>query len=70
MSREIVIVTKNGKVYAGDEYRFNHYTRQFELHNYVVLVASITPDEIKEIKVGKVSENNIDDRGIEEEEGF
>ena len=62
MSREIVIVMKNGKIYAGDEYRFNHYTRQFELHNYVVLVASITPNEILEIRTGKISENNVDDR--------
>ena len=62
MSREIVIVTKNGNVYAGDEYRYNHHTRQFELHNYVVLVASITPNEILEIRTGKISENNIDDR--------
>lgn len=61
MSGEIVIVTKNGNVYAGDEYRYNHYTREFELLNFVVAVA-ISPDEIQEIRAGKISENSVDDR--------
>ena len=61
MSGEIVIVTKNGNVYAGDEYRYNHYTREFELMSFVVAVA-ISPDEIQEIRAGKISENSVDDR--------
>ena len=63
MSGEIVMVLKNGKIYAGDTYRYNHYTRQFELLNYVVPVA-IRPDEIQEIRAGKISENSADDRGL------
>ena len=69
MSREIVMVLKNGKIYAGDTYRFNHFTREFELTNFTVLVAALRPDEIHEIKVGKISENSIDDT-VHKQEGF
>ena len=65
MSREIVMVLKTGETYAGDGYRYYHHTNQFELLNYVVLVAVIMPDEIKEIRVGKISENSVDDRDNE-----
>lgn len=70
MSREIVIVTKNGKMYAGDDYRYNDFTRQFELLNDAMLVAAIRPDEIQELRVGKISENSVDYREQMKEEGF
>ena len=69
MSREIVMALKNGEVYAGDTYRYNHFTREFELTNFTVVVASIRPDEIQEIRTGKISVNSVDDT-VHKQEGF
>jgi hypothetical protein len=68
MSKEIIIVLKDGMKYAGNEYRYNHYKRRFELLNDVCIAGAFPPDQIREIRTGKISENSEDDR--DKEAGF
>ena len=65
MSKEIVVVLKDGRTYAGNDLSFNHFTRQFELKNFVGIAGVFPPDEIKKIKTGKISRNTCDDRDSE-----
>ncbi len=60
MSKEIVIVLKNGKTVAGDEYIYNHVSKRFELHDSTSVAGTFLPEEIKEIKTGKISKNSMD----------
>jgi hypothetical protein len=60
MSKEIVVVLKNGQTVKGDTYRYNHFTKYFELLNHTTLVARFPPEEIKEIKTGEISANSMD----------
>ena len=50
MSKEIIIVLKDGMKYAGNEYRYNHYKRRFELLNDVCIAGAFPPDQIREIR--------------------
>ena len=63
MSKEIVIVLKNGETVMGDEYRYNHFTRSFELINHTRLVSEVAPEEIREMRTGKISSHSMDDTG-------
>ena len=61
MSKEIVFELKyGGIVYAGDTYRYNHFTKRFELLNGVIKVAEFHPSEVLRMKVGKISESHMD----------
>ena len=60
MSKEIVVVLKNGQTVKGDEYRYNHFTMCFELVNHTSLIARFPSEEIKEIRTGEISANSMD----------
>ena len=64
MSKEIVLTLKNGEVYRGQEYRYNHFTKHFELLNSSHAII-INPNKIKSIAKGKISKYSCDDN-----EGF
>jgi hypothetical protein len=62
MSKEIVLTLKNGKIFRGDEYNYNHFSKCFELSNFTTSI-QIDPDEIKKISKGHISENSCDNTG-------
>lgn len=62
MSQEIILTMKNGQVFKGDEFRYNHFTKCFELCNFTTGI-EIDIDEIKSITKGEISPNSRDNMG-------
>lgn len=60
MSKEIVLTLKNGEVFKGDEYRYNHFSNRYELLNDNTSI-EIDISEIKAITKGKISKGSHDD---------